>query len=195
VTIIAIEARTTEIRAQLNSAPNGVHKRGQGYRSEARTMAIEHARRLIKSGVSLVHAAKAFGISSKNPRSLATDDPRNGGARSICTSARAADSIRSKSKCGNAAGEIVLKDYRGVMMCDAYGVYKSLSTKGISFTLAHYLAHFWRALLDNADHYPELVNQGIKLISKLYAVDAQCRQAADPIETRRIERKSQSAHI
>jgi len=96
---------------------------------------------------------------------------------------------------GNAAGEVLLKDYRGVVMCDAYGVYKSLSNKGIAFTLAHCWAHFRRALLDNADHYPELVNEGIKLISKLYAVDAQCRQAADPIEARRIERKSQSAHI
>ncbi len=65
MTSIEIEARTTEIRAQLNSAPNGVRKRGQGYRSEARTMAIEHARRLMKSGVPLVHAAKSFGISSK----------------------------------------------------------------------------------------------------------------------------------
>jgi hypothetical protein len=60
-------------------------------------------------------------------------------------------------------------------MCDAYGVYKSLSNQGIAFTLSRCLAHFRRALLDNADHYPELVNEGIKLISKIYAVDAQCR--------------------
>lgn len=63
------------------------------------------------------------------------------------------------------------------------------------FEPPHCWEHLRRALLENADDYPELIGEGIKLIAKLYEIDAKCRQAADPIEARRIERKAQSAKI
>jgi len=39
------------------------------------------------------------------------------------------------------------------------------------------------------------VNEGIELIAKLSSVATQYRQAADPIEAHRFERKSQSVNV
>ncbi|MRG91670.1 IS66 family transposase [Polyangium spumosum] len=74
----------------------------------------------------------------------------------------------------NEDGRKVLGGYKGVVMCDGYAVYKSLS-KTEGFSLAHCWAHTRREFIKNESSYPAETKRVLDLIRGLYAVEAKCR--------------------
>ncbi len=96
---------------------------------------------------------------------------------------------------GRTGGRVLLAGYDGIVMCDGYSVYKSLSAGGTAFVLAHCWAHFRRELLESEGAYPELVGEGVELIRKLYEIEAECQKAPTPLEARRVARKGRSAPL
>lgn len=74
-----------------------------------------------------------------------------------------------------ATAQAVLGAFRGIVMCDGYGAYRTLTAgearAGATITLAHCWSHVRRAFVEAAPHYPvaeELLDQ----IGALYAADA-----------------------
>jgi transposase len=66
----------------------------------------------------------------------------------------------------------LLDGYSGILMCDGYGVYKSLSKGNPGLILVHCWAHVRRTFIDAKE--PEKTAPVLDLIGKLYAVEALC---------------------
>ena len=82
------------------------------------------------------------------------------------------------------AAEVLLGNYRGVVMCDGYGAYSSLESRHkafaalqgeASFALAHCWAHVRRKLIEAEKAYPQ-VEIALEWIGDLYTVERQARK-------------------
>ncbi len=89
----------------------------------------------------------------------------------------------------------ILAGYLGTVMCDGYAVYKSLTSRGARFVIAHCWAHFRRDILAQEDNYPEHVAKGIALIAKLYAIEDGCPDGPNAEEIRRERRDKLSRGV
>jgi transposase len=87
-----------------------------------------------------------------------------------------------------ATAESVLNGFDGIVLCDGYGAYRTLTTArgdraGPTVTLAHCWSHARRYFVDAEPHYP-VATEVLDLIGEMYAADAKAREAAreDPAE-------------
>jgi transposase len=69
--------------------------------------------------------------------------------------------------------EKIVGEYKGILVCDAYGVYKSLA-KSKGLTLAHCWAHVRREFIKAEKAFPEQAKVAIDLIGELYEVERLC---------------------
>ena len=74
---------------------------------------------------------------------------------------------------GKVAAEKLLGDYRGIVMCDGYGVYTALAKQSPGFVLAHCWSHVRRKFFEIQESFPEAV-RALDLIDELFAIDALC---------------------
>ena len=70
------------------------------------------------------------------------------------------------------AAQSVLSGYQGIVLCDGYKAYVSLSRGHPNFTLAHCWAHVRRKFLEAEAHYPT-ATQMLDWIGELYALERQ----------------------
>jgi transposase len=70
------------------------------------------------------------------------------------------------------AARAVLRGYQGIVLCDGYKAYVSLSRGDPNFTLAHCWAHVRRKFIEAEPHYPA-ASQMLDWIGKLYALERQ----------------------
>lgn len=68
----------------------------------------------------------------------------------------------------------LLRDYKGVVMCDGYKAYESLARAGGSFTVAHCLAHVRRKFIEIEKSYPVEAGRALELIGDVYAIERLC---------------------
>jgi hypothetical protein len=79
----------------------------------------------------------------------------------------------------------LLGDYAGIVMCDGYGAYRTLTTAaeraGPTITLVHCWAHVRRHFVEAEPHYP-IVRALLEQIAALYAAEATAHRdaAGDP---------------
>ena len=71
--------------------------------------------------------------------------------------------------------ETLVASFAGVLMCDGYSGYVSLSTKYPRVILAHCWAHVRREFIDIAISFPVLCGEVLDLIGKLYGIEKACR--------------------
>lgn len=71
----------------------------------------------------------------------------------------------------NAAGEVVLGGYKGIVMADAYTVYQSLASQPGGFTVANCWAHVRRKYVECKENGPADALVAIDLIKAMYAVE------------------------
>jgi transposase len=80
-----------------------------------------------------------------------------------------------------ATAATLLGDYTGVVLCDGYGAYRTLTTAhgraGPTVTLVHCWAHVRRYFVEAEPHYPQ-ATAVLERIGELYAVEAAARHAA-----------------
>jgi transposase len=92
---------------------------------------------------------------------------------------------------GRAHAEKLLGDYAGLLQCDGYAVYKSVSATGAGPTLAFCRAHVRREFVDLAKGGPApIAEEALRRIAPLYAVEAAVR--GQPPEVRRAARQANS---
>jgi transposase len=84
----------------------------------------------------------------------------------------------SESRSAEAAKQIV-GDFKGVIVCDGYGAYESLSRAGPGLMLAHCWAHVRRKFVEIENFYPVEAGEILDLIGRLYAVDGVARLRPD----------------
>ncbi|MBX3129336.1 MAG: IS66 family transposase [Polyangiaceae bacterium] len=75
---------------------------------------------------------------------------------------------------GLSAAEKLLKNYRGVVMADGYGVYSALAKKGGGFELAHCWSHVRRKFLEAEEAFPEEAAFATERIDALFHIDGLC---------------------
>lgn len=90
-----------------------------------------------------------------------------------CSSDAVAYSIRDSR--GAKAAKDVLGDYAGVIMCDGYAVYESLSAENSKLRIAHCLAHVRRKFLEARDDFPTQADEALEIIGALYGVEAEAQ--------------------
>jgi len=73
------------------------------------------------------------------------------------------------------AGRKLVGDFKGVIVCDGYGAYESLSRAGPGLVLAHCWAHVRRKFVEIENFYPVEAGEILDLIGQLYAVDGVAR--------------------
>lgn len=71
----------------------------------------------------------------------------------------------------------VLADFEGIAMTDGYAAYQTLESSSPNLRLAHCWAHVRRKFLDAADFSPELSEQAVKLIGKLFEIEREVPRA------------------
>lgn len=89
----------------------------------------------------------------------------------------------------NDAGKAVLGDYQGVVMADAYTVYRSLASQSGGFVVAHCWAHVRRKFVECEENAPEHAAVAIGFIKKLYEVE---REATPQTRAELRDRKSRA---
>ncbi|MBK9260460.1 MAG: IS66 family transposase [Polyangiaceae bacterium] len=91
-------------------------------------------------------------------------------------------------------GAKVLGAFKGILVCDGYGVYKSLE-KSNGLTLAHCWAHARRAFIKAEKDFPAQSKVAVDMIRELYEVEALCPTGPDG-DTMRLElRQERSKRI
>jgi len=90
--------------------------------------------------------------------------------------------------------EKMLGGYKGILVCDGYGVYRSLA-KTHGLTLAHCWAHARREFIKAEKDFPEQSKVAIDLIRELYDVEALCPSGPDGHEMRAQLRQERSKRI
>src|SRR6202167_1552242 len=85
-----------------------------------------------------------------------------------------------------------LKDYRQVLLADAYGGYNGV-VAGNEITRAGCWAHLRRKVIDAEKAAPEIARQAVEMVSALYAVEKQAKDASVP--ERLTLRQVQSAPV
>lgn len=88
-----------------------------------------------------------------------------------------------------------LAGYKGVVMCDGYGVYGSLAKRDPELLLAHCWAHVRRGYIEAESSSPQETRIVLGLIRELYAVEAMCPKGAEGDEMRRELRQARSKPI
>jgi len=83
-----------------------------------------------------------------------------------------------------------LKDYRQVLLADAYGGYNGV-VAGNEITRAGCWAHMKRKVIDAEKAAPEIAREAVERVHALYAVERQCKDAS--VEERLELRQQQSA--
>ena len=86
--------------------------------------------------------------------------------------------MREATGCFRRGRRRVLDNYEGVVMCDGYKVYDTLkgTSNGSSLRLAHCWSHVRRKFIDAEPYCPE-AGEMVELIGKLYATEAEAKQA------------------
>jgi transposase len=82
-----------------------------------------------------------------------------------------------------ATAESVLNGFAGIVLCDGYGAYRTLTTArsdraAPTVTLAHCWSHARRYFVDAEPHYP-VATEVLDLIGAMYAADAKAHEAAN----------------
>jgi transposase len=85
-----------------------------------------------------------------------------------------------------------LKDYRQVLLADAYGGYNGV-VAGNEITRAGCWAHMKRKVIDAEKAAPEIAREAVERVRALYAVERQCKD--DSVEERLKLRQEQSAPL
>src|SRR5580693_3459026 len=85
-----------------------------------------------------------------------------------------------------------LKDYRQVLLADAYGGYNGV-VAGNEITRAGCWAHMKRKVIDAERAAPEIAREAVDLVRALYAVERQCKDAS--VEERLQMRRQQSVPL
>jgi transposase len=85
-----------------------------------------------------------------------------------------------------------LKDYRQVLLADAYGGYNGV-VAGNEITRAGCWAHMKRKVIDAEKAAPEIAREAVERVRALYAVERQCKDAS--VEERLKLRLQQSAPL
>jgi transposase len=85
-----------------------------------------------------------------------------------------------------------LKDYRQVLLADAYGGYNGV-VAGNEITRAGCWAHMKRKVIDAEKAAPEIAREAVERVRALYAVERECKDAS--IEERLELRQRQSAPL
>jgi hypothetical protein len=85
-----------------------------------------------------------------------------------------------------------LKDYRQVLLADAYGGYNGV-VAGNEITRAGCWAHLKRKVIDAEKAAPEIAREAVERVRALYAVERQCKDAS--VEERLKLRRQQSAPL
>jgi transposase len=92
---------------------------------------------------------------------------------------------------GKEHAERLLGDYAGILQCDGYAAYKSVSTTGAGPTLAFCWAHVRREFFDlTKTGPPPIAAEALRRIAALYAVEAEVR--GKPPDLRRAARRAKS---
>ena len=85
-----------------------------------------------------------------------------------------------------------LKDYRQVLLADAYGGYNGV-VAGNEITRAGCWAHMKRKVIDAEKAAPEIAREAVERVRALYAIERQCKEAS--VEDRLKLRQKQSAPL
>jgi transposase len=85
-----------------------------------------------------------------------------------------------------------LKDYRRVLLADAYGGYNGV-VAGNEITRAGCWAHMKRKVIDAEKAAPEIAREAVERVRALYAVERQCKDVS--VEARLKLRQQQSAPL
>ncbi len=85
-----------------------------------------------------------------------------------------------------------LKDYRQVLLADAYGGYNGV-VAGNEITRAGCWAHMKRKVIDAEKAAPEIAREAVERVRALYAIERQCKDAS--VEERLELRQQQSAPL
>lgn len=93
------------------------------------------------------------------------------------------------------AAEELLSGYRGIVVCDGYGVYEALASAQPGLVLVHCWAHVRRKFIDIETAFPEETQEIVGLIRELYQVEDQCRAGPEGDDDRRRLRHEQSRPI
>ena len=73
--------------------------------------------------------------------------------------------------------EPLLKDFKGILLTDGYGVYDSYCKKHPGITQAQCWVHARRYFDRAKDHEPKAVSHALELIGKLYRIEKQIRES------------------
>jgi transposase len=65
----------------------------------------------------------------------------------------------------------ILKNFKGVLQCDGYGVYESVARKRPDISIASCLAHTRRKFKDSLDNHPALASHALELAQQLYTLE------------------------
>src|SRR6266540_1393948 len=93
------------------------------------------------------------------------------------------------------AAKKALRDFKGAVMADGYGVYESLAKAPGGFILANCWAHVRRKYLDVEHTFPAQVKEVVDLIGELYAVDRLCPTGPPGDDLRRRLRDERSRQV
>ncbi|MDB5098198.1 MAG: hypothetical protein JWM80_2619 [Cyanobacteria bacterium RYN_339] len=74
------------------------------------------------------------------------------------------------------AGKVVLGDYQGIVMADAYTVYQNLAAESGGFVVANCWAHVRRKFLDCKENFPTESLVAADFIKGMYAVEREATQ-------------------
>jgi transposase len=88
----------------------------------------------------------------------------------------------------------VLGEFMGIVVCDGYGVYKSLANSN-GLTLAHCWAHVRRAFIKAEKDFPAKSKVAVELIRDLYEVEALCPAGPEGDTLRSSLRQERSKRI
>lgn len=84
--------------------------------------------------------------------------------------------------------EALLASFAGVLMCDGYVAYLSLSGAYPRVLLAHCWAHVRREFVEIEKSFPKQCGEIIDLIGELYAIEKKCRVEGEDIEEARDQK-------
>lgn len=78
------------------------------------------------------------------------------------------------------AAKVVLGDYAGLIMCDAYAVYDKLAKTNSRLRIAHCFAHVRRKFIEAEEDFPSEAKEALDLIGELYAVEREAKETGPP---------------
>ncbi|MGK3998869.1 IS66 family transposase [Sorangium sp. So ce1024] len=91
--------------------------------------------------------------------------------------------------------ESLLMSFAGVLMCDGYAAYQSLSRAYPRVVLAHCWAHVRREFVEIEKSFPKPCGEILDLIGKLYLIERRCPQGPEGDEERRMLRDQESRPV